>query len=72
MIEHKRLMQKDHKFNVNTGYIRAAVGNRVRPCMMANLGCQLDYIWNYLKLKHLDTSVRVFSLLDYVRSDAPP
>jgi hypothetical protein len=30
------------------------------PCVMAVLGCQLDYIWNSQKPKQLSTPVRNF------------
>ncbi|KAL6054508.1 hypothetical protein STEG23_029835, partial [Scotinomys teguina] len=37
--------------------------------VMTNLGCQLDYIWNQLKAKHLSTRLVLFSANTFVLYD---
>ena len=39
------------------------------PCVMANLGCQFDYIWNQLKPRQL---CEVPSRLDHLKREDPP
>lgn len=39
---------------------------RPSPLVMAILGCQLDYIWNYLKPQQLVTPVRDFFLTEWL------